>query len=55
MAALVAGNDFQSSPDGESNSRNERIPKPNAVYVLAAGSNDEFAARLVAGEKSTDN
>jgi hypothetical protein len=49
MTAFVAGNDFKSSPGRETNSRNKRIPKPNAVYVLAARSDNEFAARFVAG------
>jgi hypothetical protein len=49
MTVFVAGNDFESSPGRKTNSRDKRIPKPNAVYVLAARSDDEFAARFVAG------
>jgi hypothetical protein len=55
MTALVAGNDLKSSPDRESNSRDKRIPKPNVVYVLVARSDDELAARFVAGQESIEN
>jgi hypothetical protein len=55
MTAFVAGNDLQPGPNRESNSRHERIPKPNAVYVLAARSDDEFAARFVGGQESIEN
>jgi hypothetical protein len=49
MTAFVASNDLQPGSDRESNARDERIPKPNAVYVLATHSDDEFAARFVGG------
>ena len=55
MTALVACNDLESSPDRESKSRDERIPKANAVYVLAPCFEDELAARFVAAEKSIKN
>ena len=55
MTAFVAGNDLESSPNRESNAQNKRIPKPNAVYVLATRSDDEFAARFVAGQESIEN
>ena len=36
MTAFVAGNDLQPGPNRESNSRDERIPKPNTAQALAA-------------------
>lgn len=55
MTALVACKDLESSPDCESKSWDERIPKANVVYVLAPSFEDELAARFVAGEKSIKN
>src|SRR5229473_1216064 len=55
MTAFVACNDFESSPDGESNSQDKRIPKTNVVHVLSTCSEDEFAARFVAGQESIEN
>jgi hypothetical protein len=36
MTAFVADNDLESGTDGESNSRDERILKANAVEVFGA-------------------
>jgi len=55
MAAFVARNDFESRSDRESDSRDKRIPKANAVDVLGARSHDDFAARFVVGKESIDN
>src|SRR5579863_4494268 len=55
MTPFVARNDLESRADRESNSRDKRIPKPNAVYILAARSNEEFAAGSVIGQESVEN
>jgi hypothetical protein len=51
----MADNDLESSPDRETNSRGQRIPKPDAVYVLSTHADDEFAARFVAGQEPIEN
>src|ERR1700730_8679044 len=55
MTAFMAFNDFESSPDRESNSQDKRIPKANVVHVLSACSEDEFAAGFVVGQESIEN
>lgn len=55
MTAFVAGNDLESRADGEANSRGKRIPKTDAVHVLASRMDDEFAACLIAGQESIKN
>ena len=54
MTAFVAHNDLQSSPDCEPKSWDERIPKANAVYVLASSTDDDVAARLVARQEAIE-
>ena len=55
MTAFVAHNDLQSSPDCEPKSWDERIPKANAIYVLASRADDDVTARLVARQEAIDN
>jgi len=55
MTAFMADNDLQSGTDGESNSRDERIPKANAVDVFGARADHEFPAGFVSGEKAFEN
>src|SRR5215472_6805708 len=55
MTALVAHNDLQSSPDCEPKSWDERIPKANAVYVLASSADDDVAAQLIAIQEAIEN
>lgn len=55
MTALVAHNDLKSGPDSEPKSWDERIPKANAVYVLASSAADDVAARLVARQEAIEN
>ena len=55
MTAFVAHNDLQSSPDCEPKSWDERIPKANAVYVLASSADNDVAARLVARQEAIEN
>ena len=52
MTAFMADNDLESGTDVESNSRDNRIPKANAVDVFGARADHEFPARLVSGEKA---
>jgi hypothetical protein len=42
MTAFMADNDLESGADGESNSRDKRIPKANAVDVFGARADHEF-------------
>jgi hypothetical protein len=49
MTAFMADNDLESGTDGKSNSRDKRIPKPNAVEVFGACADHEFPAGLVSG------
>ena len=44
MTAFVAGDDFESRADGETNSRDKGIPKADSVHVLAARMNDQLTA-----------
>src|ERR1700721_3958435 len=55
MTPLVARDDLESRADCESNSRDKRNPKPNSVYILAARSDEEFAASSVVGQESVEN
>src|SRR5215469_11711265 len=55
MTAFVTYNDLQSSPDCEPKSWDERIPKANAVYVLASSADNDVAARLVARQEAIEN
>ena len=55
MTAFMADNDLQSGTDGESNSRDERIPKADAVDVFGARADHEFPAGFVSGEKAFEN
>ena len=55
MTALVARDDLESSTDRKSNSRDKRIPKANAVYILATRPDEEFAAGSVLGQESVEN
>ena len=50
MTAFVAHNDLQPSPHCEPKSWDERIPKANAIYVLASSADDDVAARQEAIE-----
>ena len=49
VAPFVTGDDVEAGADGEANSRNEWIAKANAVDVLGASFDDQFAAGLIAG------
>ena len=55
MTAFMADNDLESGTDGESNSRDKRIPKANAIDVSGARANHEFPAGFVSGEKALEN
>jgi len=55
MTAFMADNDLESGTDGESNSRDKRIPKVNAVDVFGARADHEFPAGFVSGEKAFEN
>jgi hypothetical protein len=55
MTAFMADNDLESGADGESNSRDNRIPKANAVDVFGARAHHEFPAGFVSGEKAFEN
>ena len=55
MTAFMADNDLESGTDGESNSRDKRIPKANAVDVFGARADHEFPAGFVSGEKAFEN
>ena len=55
MTAFMADNDLKSGTDGESNSRDKRIPKANAVDVFGARVDHEFPAGFVSGEKAFEN
>ncbi len=55
MTAFMADNDLEPGTDGESNSRDQRIPIANAVDVFGACANHEFLAGLVSGEKTFEN
>jgi len=55
MTAFMADNDLESGTDGESNSRDKRIPKTNAVDVFGARADDEFPAGFVSSEKAFEN
>src|ERR1700757_3110500 len=55
MTAFMADNDLESGTDGESNSRDKRIPKANAVEVFGAGTDHEFPAGFVSIEKAFEN
>src|SRR5262249_41675251 len=55
MTAFVAHNDLQSSTDCEPKSWDERIPKANAIYVLASSADDDVAARWVARQEAIEN
>ena len=55
MAPFMADNDLESGTDGESNSRDNRIPKANAVDVFGARAHHEFPAGFVSGEKAFEN
>jgi len=55
MTAFMADNDLESGTDGESNSRDKRIPKANAVDVSGARTDHEFPAGYVSGEKAFEN
>ena len=44
MTAFMADDDLESGTDGESNSRDKRIPKANAVDVFGARADHEFPA-----------
>jgi len=51
----MADDDLESGTDGESNSRDKRIPKVNAVDVFGARTDHEFPAGFVSGEKAFEN
>jgi len=55
MATLVADDDLESGTDGESDSRDKRIPKANAVDVFSLRADHEFPAGFVSGEKALEN
>ena len=50
----MAGDDLEASADGEADSRNQWIAKANAVDVLGASFDDQFAAGLIAGKESVN-
>jgi hypothetical protein len=54
VTALMAGDDLEASADGEADSRNQWIAKANAVDVLGASFDDQFAAGLIAGKESVN-
>src|SRR5258708_35284355 len=55
MTAFMADNDLESGTDGESNSRDKRIPKANAVDVFGVRADHKFPAGFVSGEKTFEN
>ena len=55
MTTFMADNDLESGTDGESSSRDKRIPKANAVDVFGARADHEFPAGFVSGEKAFQN
>ena len=55
MTAFVAHNSLESSPYRESNPWKKRVPEANAVYVVAASSEDNVAACLVGRQKTIEN
>jgi hypothetical protein len=55
MTAFMADNDLESGTDGESNSRDKRIPKANAVDVFGARADHDFPAGVVSGAKAFEN
>ena len=55
VTAFMDDNDLESGTDGESNSRDKRVPKANAVDVFGARADHEFPAGLVSGEKALEN
>ena len=55
MTAFMADDDLESGTDSESNSRDKRIPKANAVDVFGARADHEFPAGFVSGEKAFEN
>ena len=55
MTTFMADNDLESGTDGESSSRDKRIPKANAVDVFGARADHEFPAGFVSGEKAFEN
>ena len=55
MTAFMADNDLESGTDVESNSRDKRIPKANAVDVFVGRADHEFPAGFVSGEKALEN
>jgi hypothetical protein len=55
MTAFMADNDLESRTDSESNSRDKRIPKVNAVDVFGARADHEFPAGSVSSEKALEN
>src|SRR5215472_9477927 len=52
VAALVARDDFESSAHGETQPGNQRIPEADAVDILGARPNDQFAARFCCRQES---
>ena len=46
MTAFMADDDLESGTDSESNSRDKRIPKANAVDVFGVCADHEFPARI---------
>ena len=55
MTAFMADNDLESRTDGESNSRNKRIPKANSVDIFSLHASHEFPAGFVSGEEPCEN
>jgi hypothetical protein len=55
MTAFMADDDLESGTDSESNSRDKRIPKANAVDVFGVCADHEFPAGFVSGEKAFEN
>jgi hypothetical protein len=55
MAAFMADDDLESGTDGETNSRDKRIPKANAVEVFGARTEYELPIGFVSGEKAFEN
>jgi hypothetical protein len=57
MTAFMADNDLESGTDGESNSRDQRIPKANAVDAAEAprnrGTGPRCRSRLPATSSAT--
>ena len=55
MTAFMADNNLESGTDGESNSRDKRIPKADAVDIFGACADHELPEGFVSGEKAFED